>query len=152
MSNQNWIGHALRQTGWRPQRQVIALATLGFFIALILGGLYLSQVVSDATTNRRLRELLEQRDDLERVNEQLRADIADLKSIPRLQSRAVELGFQQVTPGEIQYLLVEGYQPQTADTVAPIVLGEQNEEIYDETFTEWLSRQIENLQDWWERR
>lgn len=152
MNNQNWIGHALRRTGWRPQRQVIALATLGFFIALILGGLYLSQVVSDATTNRRLRELLEQRDDLERVNEQLRADIADLKSIPRLQFRAIELGFQQVTPGEIRYLVVEGYQPQTADTVAPIVLEDQDEEVYDETFTEWLSRQIENLQDWWESR
>ena len=77
-------------------RCVVPGGTLGFFIALILGVLYLSQVASDAATNRRLTDLLAERDELERLNEQLRADIAELTSVPRLYDRAISLGFSTV--------------------------------------------------------
>jgi hypothetical protein len=137
----NWFEHALRRTGWQPQRQMIALATLGFFISLILGALYLSQVVSDATTHRHLTALIEERDELERSNEQLRVDIARFKSVPRLQERAISLGFTVAESGQIEYLVVPGYIPQRVDTVAPIVTEEQDRPLYDETFTGWLQQQ-----------
>ena len=145
---ENWFDHALRRTGWQPQRQVIALGTLGFFIALILGVLYLSQVASDAATNRRLTDLLAERDELERLNEQLRADIAELTSVPRLYDRAISLGFSTVEGREIEYLVVPGYVPEQVDTVAPIVPGDVEDQIdYTETFTDWLSRQWDALRD-----
>ena len=145
---ENWFDHALRRTGWQPQRQVIALGTLGFFIALILGVLYLSQVASDAATNRRLTDLLAERDELERLNEQLRADIAELTSVPRLYDRAISLGFSTVEGREIEYLVVKGYVPEQVDTVAPIVPGDVEDQIdYTETFTDWLSRQWDALRD-----
>ena len=145
---ENWFDHALRRTGWQPQRQVIALGTLGFFIALILGVLYLSQVASDAATNRRLTDLLAERDELERLNEQLRADIAELTSVPRLYDRAISLGFSTVEGREIEYLVVPGYAPEQVDTVAPIVPGDVEDQIdYTETFTDWLSHQWDALRD-----
>lgn len=145
---ESWIEHAFRQTGWQPQRQVIALATLGFVLSLIMGGLYLSQVVSEATTNRRLETLLDQRDDLERESEQLRAEIAQLKSVPNLMARAESLGFVVSQPDTIEYLMVDGYRPIVADTVAPI--EEQPEEegdVYDETFGDWIENQWQALLD-----
>jgi hypothetical protein len=146
--SQNWFDHALRRTGWQPQRQVVALGTLGFFIALVLGVLYLSQVASDAATNRRLTDLIAERDELERLNEQLRADIAELTSVPRLYERAVSLGFSTVEGREIEYLVVPGYAPEQVDTVAPIASGEAEDQIdYTETFTDWLSRQWDALRD-----
>lgn len=144
MSRSNtWIEHALKRTGWRPERQVVALAALGFAIALILGALYLSQVAREATTNRRLRDLLEQRDDLERVNEQLRAEIAGLESVPALRTRAQALGFTDAGRGSIEYLPVEGYRPTRLDTVAPIEAVDETaaDNEYDESFTDWFGRE-----------
>lgn len=145
---ENWFDHALRRTGWQPRRQVIALGTLGFFIALVLGVLYLSQVASDAATRRRLTTLLAERDELERLNEQLGADIAELTSVPRLYDRAVSLGFSPVEGGEIEYLVVPGFVPDRVDTVVPIVPSEVEAQVdYTETFTDWLSRQWNTLRD-----
>jgi len=141
----NWFEHALRRTGWQPQRQVLALATLGFFVSLILGALYLSQVVSEATMNRRLSGLLAERDELERTNEQLRADIAAWKSVPRLQERAIELGFSLAESGQIEYLVVSGYHPRQPDTVAPIAPEEEEQPVYNESFADWVRHQWQAL-------
>lgn len=137
----------MRQATWQPQRQVVALATLGFFIALILGALYLSQVASEATMGRQLGRLLADRDDLERRNEQLRAEIAGLKQIGRLQQRAEELGFVLATRDQILYLPVRNYSPQRPDTVAPIITDPEPVTVYDETFTGWVQEQWDSLQD-----
>jgi cell division protein FtsB len=140
-----WFEHAIERR-WQPQRQVVALVMLGFVLALIFGGLYLSQVVSEATTNRRLESLLNQRDDLERENELLRVEIARLKSVPNLFARAQEKGFEPVDANRIEYLVVTGYTPVQVDTVAPItVITPETLDTYDETFTDWLSRQWDGI-------
>ena len=148
MSRSNtWIEHALKRTGWRPERQVVALAALGFAIALILGALYLSQVALEATTNRRLRSLLEQRDELERVNEDLRGQIAELESVPALRSRAQQLGFQDAGRGSIEYLPVDGYRPPRIEIVTEDdgLIDVPPESEYDESFTDWFGREWSRL-------
>lgn len=139
--------HALKRTGWRPERQVVALAALGFAIALILGALYLSQVALEATTNRRLRSLLEQRDELERVNEDLRGQIAELESVPALRSRAQALGFQDAGRGSIEYLPVDGYRPPRIEIVTEDdgLIDVPPESEYDESFTDWFGREWSRL-------
>ncbi len=141
-----WVGHALRRARWQPQRQVVALGALGFFIALILGALYLSQVVSEVTVNRQLAGMLAERDELERVNEQLRVQLAGLRSVPTLRGEAIQMGFQDAQTGQIEYLPVQDYQPQLADTVAPVTVEDDFAPIYNETFTDWLQQQWRGLQ------
>lgn len=135
----------LRRVAWRPQSQVVALGTLGFFIALILGALYLSQVASEVTTNRELSDLLLQRDELERTNEQLLVEIAQLQSVPRLRAEAQAMGFVDAAPGEIEYLAVEGYFIREVDTVAPLEEEPEEAPVYNETFTDWLGQQLSRL-------
>jgi hypothetical protein len=145
--SRTWFEHALRQ-GWRPERQVLALGTLGAVIALILGALYLSQVASEAGLNRQLRGLQAQRDELERVNEQLRADIGRLEAVPVLLDRAQQLGFRLAGQADIEYLLVEGYNPAPAGLIASPELDADDEpvtEFENETFTEWLGRQWDTM-------
>ncbi len=141
----NFIGHTLERARWQPQRQMVALGALGFFVALILGALYLSQVASEATTNRRLVDLLALRDELEHTNEQLRVEIAEVQSIPNLQARAINLGFVIARPEQIKYLPVTGYVPDNPDTVAPIESEETELPVYDETFAGWLQQQWDQL-------
>lgn len=135
----------MRQTGWRPQRQAIALAVLGAFLALIMGGLYLSQVATEAARGREMRELLTRRDELERVNEELRVEIAELQSLERLRRRAQELGFVPAGRADQLFIVVEGYNPHRSQTVAPLQEVEDELPIYDESFGGWLQQQLRNF-------
>lgn len=146
---QSWMRHALQRTGWSAQRQATTLLILGVMLMLIFGGIYLSQVASYATTNRQIEELLEQRDRLEFTNEQLRAEIANLQTLPRLLTRAEELGFRQATASDIEYVVVDGYNPNRAETVIALepreTLPAESAPRYDATFSHWLQQQLDTL-------
>jgi uncharacterized membrane protein len=129
--NETWLQHALRRTGWRPRRQVIAVGTLGV--------LYLSQVAMEASRGRQMRTMIADRDELERQNEELRVEIAEMESLPRLQARARDLGFVEANSSQIRYMVVEGY---TANRQATVVQQEDVEDQtqleYNETFDNWV--------------
>jgi hypothetical protein len=112
---------AMRQTGWRPQRQAVTVGILGVFLALIMGALYLSQVATESSRGREMRDLLARRDELERVNEELRVEIAQLQSLDRLRQRAQELGFIPAGRADQIFIVVDGYTQNRAQTVARIV-------------------------------
>jgi|SRR5690606_19303222 len=145
MISNNWIDHALRRTPWRSQRQAAALVALGFFVALIIGALYLSQAVAVATTGRQLEALIAERNRLEQVNEELRAEIAGLRSVPRLQQRARELGFELAGREAIEYLVIDGYDPTRSRTPIRLQVEQAAAPVYDETFTGWLQQQWDSF-------
>lgn len=143
---ENWFQHTFQRTRWRPQNQAAALAVLGVVIALILGALYLSQVASFAITNRQIEALIEQRDELERTNQQLSAEIASFRTVPRLLARAQEIGFRQATNADIEYLVVSGYNPNRNESVVPVKQDQaETVPVYDETFGGWLEQQFASL-------
>lgn len=145
---QNWFQHTFRRQRFQPQNQAAAIAILGIIIALILGALYLSQVASFAITNREIEDLITQRDELERTNEQLIAEIASFRTVPRLLARAQEIGFRPATNADIEYLVVDGYNPNRALTIVdtnPIEDELETVPVYDETFSGWLEQQFASL-------
>lgn len=149
MTAQNWFQHALRQPGWRPTRAVIALGTLFLFVGILIGGLYLSQSATSSAVGRELEELISQRNDLEQANERLRAEIASLRGVGRLLSRAGELGFAQAGQDQILYVVIPGYHPDRE----PIVPLQESERAlaaeappapaYEESFVGWVQQQID---------
>jgi hypothetical protein len=145
---QNWFQHTFRRQRFQPQNQAVALAVLGIIIASVLGTLYLSQVASFAITNREIEDLIDRRDELERANEQLIAEVASFRTVPRLLARAQETGFRQATNADIEYLVVEGYNPNRTLTIVDINAVDDELEIipiYDETFSGWLEQQFSIL-------
>jgi hypothetical protein len=144
---QNWLQHTLRRRSWRVQRQAVALGALGLFVAIIIGALYLAQASSLSTLGRQLEVQIAQRNRLEQTNEQLRAEIAELRSVPRLLARAQELSCVEAARDRIEYLVIDGYNPNRAQTVAPVD-EEANEEplpVYDETFIGWVQQQWDSF-------
>lgn len=140
----NWFNHALRRAPWRSQRQATALITLGFFVTLIIGGLYLSQAASASTTGRQLELLITQRNQLEQYNEQLRAEIARLRTVSRLRDRARQLGFVDAGREQIEYMVVPGYTPrrqQEALVQQQTIRTEPTTPVYEESFSDWLQQQ-----------
>jgi cell division protein FtsL len=141
----SWFQHTLRP--WRNnQAQLAATLTLIVVIGIIIGTLYLIQTTTTTTTNRELQQMDGQRARLERDNERLRAEIAELESLPRVMTRAAELGFHDAGPDEIQWVIVPGYQynrPQVTPTPTPAPA--QTEPVYDETLGGWLQKQWDSL-------
>lgn len=151
----DWIQHTLRSAPWRRQSQFAATIALALIVAIIIGALYLAQVTRVSTTGRQNEDLRIYRDRLVRENEQIRADIADLRSVPRLLRRAQELGFTYAGGPDIEYLVVEGYVPHVPESVAPLIPDDELLPIYDESFAGWLRQQWLNLsiqfEEWTEK-
>lgn len=149
-STTEWVNHTLRHREWRPTRTAVALGILGLFVAIIIGALYLSQSANSSAMGRQLEVLIAERNDLEQTNERLRAEIASLRGVGRLLTRATELGFISATQDQIMYVVVNGYNPgrdempELADANIP-----QAQDIvvpaYDESFIGWAQAQFDAL-------
>lgn len=148
MSLASWWGQVQRNE-WRPTRGMIAVGTLALFVAIIIGALYLSQSASTSAVGRQLEAMVNERNDLERQNEQLRAEIASLRGVGRLLTRAQELGFQQAGATDIDYIVVDGYEPERI-SVAIEAQPEAAAPVYDESFTGWVQQQLDALRQQFE--
>lgn len=150
--SQTWFQHTFSRKRFRTRNQATAVAILGVAVLLILGSLYLSQVASFAITNREIEDLISRRDQLKRQNEQLIGEIASFRTVPRLYARAVEIGFRPATNEDIDYLMIEGYNPQRENAQLEARARSQLEAApaYEETFSGWLQRQFSLLRDQFE--
>ncbi len=148
--SQAWIQHTFSRKRFRTRNQATALAILGVAILLILGSLYLSQVASFAITNRQIEELIKQRDELKRQNERLIGEIASFRTVPRLFARSEAIGFRPATNADIDYILIDGYNPNRDRLPVASINGTEAElaaPVYDETFGSWLEQQLALLRD-----
>ncbi len=145
-----WTRHTLHQS-WRNQTQLAATLSLMVVIGLIIAALYLFQTTTTTTTARQLQEMSEYRVALEHDIERLRAEVAHLQSLPRVMTRAVELGFREAGEDEIQYIIVDGYRYNRPHaTLTPTPAPPEPEEIYDETLSGWLRKQWDTLKQQFE--
>ncbi len=144
--------HTIDEQPWANQRQLFSTLSLIVVIGAVIGALYLIQTTTTTTTARELIEMDEYRQELERDNELLRGEIAELQSLPRLMTRAAELGFRAADDSEIMYLIVDGYRydrPLTTPTPTPAAAAAT--EIYDDNFSGWLQRQWDSLRGQFDR-
>lgn len=143
----NSIQHTLTQRGINIGNPAIALLLPALFIMLVFAGIYLSQIATYASTNREIESLIAVRNRLEQNNERLRAEIAELETIPRLLVRAEEQGFFPAEAADIEYLLIDGYNPNRALSVVSLDEDDEFEDIpvYDETFSGWIQQQLDSL-------
>ena len=146
--SQAWFQHTFSRKRFQTRNQATALAVLGVAFLLILGSLYLSQVASFAITNREIEDLISRRDAMKRGNEQLIGEIANYRTVPRLFTRASEIGFRPATNADIDYLYIEGYNPNRAQAVVEAAerkIAELDVPVYNETFSSWLELQFSLL-------
>jgi hypothetical protein len=148
MSVEQWWGQVQRNE-WRPTRGMIALGTLALFVAIIIGALYLSQSAATSSVGRQLETLVTERNELERQNEQLRAEIASLRGVGRLLTRAQELGFEQAGADDIEYVVVPGYEAERV-VISQAAEAAPPAPVYDESFTGWVQQQLDNLRQQFE--
>lgn len=138
--------HTVQQSPWRNQTQLVATLALIVVIGIVIGTLYLIQTSTTTITARELDNMGADLADLQRDNELLRGEIAQYQSLPRVMTRAAELGFREAREDEIQYIIVDGYRydrPRVTPTPTPT--PEPVQAVYDETLRGWLRQQWDSL-------
>lgn len=147
---QVWFQHTLSRKRFHTRNQAAMLAILGIAILMVLGSISLSQVASFAITNRTIEDLIIQRDELKYTNQQLIAEIARFRTVPRLTLRAQDIGFRPATNEEIDYVVIEGYSPTRRNSFAEAANAGAIQDpapVYAETFSGWLQRQLATLRE-----
>lgn len=109
---------AVKQAPWRSQTQAVAILSITLLTAAVVGGFYLAVSARAATAGRDLQALEAQKAELTQNNDELRAQLAQLRSVTRLAARAQELGFQPATGDQLEYLRVDSF-PQTTKLAPP---------------------------------
>ena len=112
---------AFRQAPWRTQTQAVAAWSVTLLVIAVIGGLYLAVASRAGTAGRDLQRYEVEKAELTRSNDELRAKLAELRSVTRLANRARELGFAPAQPDQVEYVAVNNYPmaAQTAPAAAP---------------------------------
>jgi cell division protein FtsL len=102
----------LERGAWQlgPKTTIRILLFLAVFA--LLSGLCLTQTIKVSTTRHRISEKEAQRKRLQQQNDMLLVEIMEIASLPRLEHRALELGYGHAE--RVRYLPIPGYL--TSDT------------------------------------
>lgn len=136
---------ASRRTGWRLAVRSTGRTMLLVVTLLGVGGMYLAVSAKVADAGRRVLTLESQKADLQQTNDELSARLASLTSPERMLELASGLGFRPANPGEVEYLVVPGYEP-PAPFVAPKPPAATDSSVsqlspaYTETLGQWFGR------------
>lgn len=141
------FAQAYTQAPWRKQLQLIGLFLLIVAFVGLVAGIYLNVTARAATVGREIFDLQNQIDEIERENENLRAQLAELTSSARMAQRAQSMGFYPVTPDETLYLVVPGYEARKPLVLAPARQPTVSSDVrrlppeFRESIFSWLQRQ-----------
>ena len=141
------ITQAYSQAPWRKQLQFIGLFLLGLVFIGLVAGIYLDVSARAAANGREIQAIQAEIETLDRNIEDLRSQLAFIKSSGEMEKRSRDLGFEPIRAEEIVYLQVSGYTGHQAAVLAPYSDRElssvyQMPPEYTETLFEWLMRQF----------
>jgi hypothetical protein len=129
---------AFPQAPWRTQTQAMAAWSITLLIVAVMGGLYLVVAARAGTAGRDLQLAEARKAELILSNNELRAQLAELRAVTRMAGRARELGFTMALPEQIEYLAVPNYphSPHTASVAATTPTPSAAAPL---TLSEWLT-------------
>lgn len=147
--NQRWI-QAYKEAPWRVQVKRIALFLSVMIAVATVAGLYLSITAQTATAGVEARILEKKRDELMRQNSDLRTQLGFISSRAEMERKASELGFEPVSPDQLEYMVIEGYPgrdavqlaapPSPPKTTRPLLKPD-----YTQSLGEWLMHKMASL-------
>ncbi len=145
MNNVTQIVQKYRQAPWRMQRQWIGLFLAGFVLVAMVAAIYLNVTTRADLAGRQIQDLKASIIDNQRMNADLETQLAGLTTTDSMEKRAQQLGFHEVAPEDLTYVVVPGYLPrQPVDMnlpndrpAAPVILPQYTESLFD-----WLGREF----------
>jgi hypothetical protein len=136
---------ASKQAAWRIRIRSTSGAVMLLIVVLVVGGVYLAVNAKMARTGREVLVQEARRTELRRINAELTSELAELTAPDRLVLLAAAMGFRPARQDEVEYVLVEGYQPDEPFIAPRPVSWEDDSTLslspaYSETLGQWLTR------------
>ena len=142
------IIHAYKQAPWRVQRQYVGAFLLAVIGTSMVAALYLQVTARAARAGREIQEMRLEITTVQRTNADLETKLADLTSTSTMESRAIEMGYRPVKPGELDYVAVPGYAaPEPAILLAAKGVTQFSQPIpseYTQSLIEWFDDRIKS--------
>jgi len=146
IENVTQIVQKYRQAPWRAQRQWIGLFLLGLVGVAMVAGIYVNITTRADLAGRDIQIVNDEILTHQQENADYDTQLASLTSTDSMMKRAEAIGFQPVTPDEMTYVVVPGYQPKGPINMssapqlssAPLILPAYTESLFD-----WFANQID---------
>jgi hypothetical protein len=134
---------AYRQAPWRTQRQWIFIFLLAMVALGMVAGLYLNVTARAALAGRQVQVLEASIAETQRANADLQTLIAAQLSSANMALRAEALGFEPVTPDNVEYIVVNGYFPAQAVSMSPTTSDTSQAAAIDPLYTQSLLQRLD---------
>jgi len=147
------VTQAYQQAPWRNQIKWIVFFLLGLLVVALVAGLYLSISAQSVTLGIEIQEFNKQKIITDRSIADLRNQLADLTTTAEMEQRAKELGYDYLSPDDIDYFVVNGYTGRKTAILAP--LSEENDiskamldPTYSQSLWEWFFQGLNKVSDY----
>ncbi|MGE5250113.1 MAG: hypothetical protein ACM3QS_07835 [Bacteroidota bacterium] len=146
----NHFVHAYRMAPWRIQRQWIGYFLLFVVASAMVASLYLDVTAQAGIAGREIQDLAVQTTAVQQNSADLQTQLAALTSASVMEQRAQDLGYQEIAPDQMEYVVVPGYvrpQPEILALVpepglnAPTIPPE-----YTQSLLDWLDEKLQDLE------
>lgn len=139
MKKINQLFQTYKQAPWRTQLQWIGLFMITLAAIGIVSAFYVNVTSRKALAGREIAMAKENIQAMQHNISDLESELAASASIQNMQERATAMGFIPANPEEFIYIIVPGYTPKPAFSLAPkavpnpapIVLPEYTESLFD---------------------
>jgi cell division protein FtsL len=140
------IIHAYKQAPWRVQRQYVGAFLLVVIGTSMIAALYLQVTAGAARAGREIQEMRFEITTIQRTNADLETQLADLTATSKMESRALEMGYRPVKPGELDYVAVPGFvAPEPAILLAAEDVTDYTQPLpteYSQSLIEWFDERV----------
>jgi len=138
------------QAPWRKQLQLVGLFFAVMVFLALVAGIYLNVSARSATAGREIQDLQKTTEAMSREIEDMQSQLAVIQSSNEMEIRAKEMGFTEMSPDEMLFLPVPGYQEKLLPTLAPYsersIIGVHSmPPEYTESLYSWIIRKINGL-------
>lgn len=139
MKNISQLFLTYKQASWRTQLQWIGLFMIGLAMIGIISAFYVNVTSRKALAGREIAAAKENIVLMQHNISDLESELAASGSTQNMEERATAMGFVPASPDEFLYIMVQGYKPKPAFSLAPravaipapILLPEYKESLFD---------------------
>ncbi len=115
-----WFTQAYKQAPWRSQVKIIMIFLVALVGVILISAVYLTISGRAASAGLEVKDLEIEREVLREEIANLNTRLASVTTSAVMQRRAEKLGYERVSPENIEYIAVDGFQPRTLPMLASL--------------------------------
>ena len=141
------VTQAYSQTPWRRQMQGVGMFLAILVLGLVIAMIYVNVSAEAAIVGRDIQQMQATIETIERSIEDKESQLAYITSAVEMEKRALNMGFQPLTPGEAAFIVIPGYGGRNEAVLAPPSVPAAAQTValspeYSLSLVDWVKREL----------